>query len=125
MSDHVKCKICGEWGWINSHKCAPVWEARMYDPKWDQEWSEVYAYDEGAAAEKFAEEYDHNGEYDIVRRGSAEIEVRRPGEDAITLVDISAESVPEYYGYVRTPKGVEAQTVSDDCSAVDQQSEAR
>lgn len=114
MSNHRRCKTCGEWGWFGegalrfgAHKCAPIWEAHMHETKWQDDWSEVHANDAEEAASKFAEEYDRGGDYDIIRRGSAEIEVRKQGDETVTLVDVSAESVPQYRAYARTPQGTE------------------
>lgn len=105
MSDWGKCSTCGEYGWLASHKCAPIWEARLFETKWDEEWREVHGRDQEEAAAKFCEDYDRDGDYDIIRRGSAEVQVRKPGEEDIVLVDVSAESVPEYSAWIRSPPG--------------------
>lgn len=86
------------------HACPPLWEARVFETKWQNEWHEVHGNDPEQAAARFCEIYDRNGDYDIVRRGGDEIEVRKPGDDEIIMVDVSAESVPHYYGHVRKPK---------------------
>jgi len=110
MSDFQKCRTCGEWGWLTgsfalpAHKCAPIWEVRMHRTRWEEDWTETHADDAEGAAAKFAEDYDRNGEYGIVSSGSAEVEVRKPGEDAMTIYDISAESVPQYTAHARTPQ---------------------
>lgn len=102
MSDYVKCKICDKWGYKNSHKCPPVWEVRMYERRWEEDWVEVYATDAEDAATTFAEQSDRGGDYDIIRRGSAEVEVRKQGETEVTQWDIQAESVPEYTAWEAT-----------------------
>jgi hypothetical protein len=108
MSDYRRCPHCRENGWFDrpfgNHTCSPVWEARLFGAG-DDEWLDVRADDAETAAEKFCDQYDSGGDYDIIRSGSAEVEVRKPGEEAITLWDISAESVPEYHAYPRrTPQ---------------------
>lgn len=100
---YQRCKVCEEWGWTDKHSCPPIWEARIFETKWQEDWHEVRANSPERAAQKFAEEYDCHGDYDILKRGSEEVEVRKQGEETITLVDISAESVPTYYAEVRDP----------------------
>src|SRR5450759_1196350 len=105
MSDFRKCPACGEYGWFNApilaHVCAPVWEARIYTRKYEEDWHEVHANDAERAAAKFCETYDQNGDYDIVRRGGEEIEVRKLDDDKVIIVDVESESVPHYYGHAR------------------------
>lgn len=98
---YERCKTCREWGYADSHKCPPIWEVRIYETKWQEDWHEVHASDAERAAQKFAENYDCQGDYDIVKRGSTEVEVRKQGDDQIAHVDISAEAVPHYYAHVR------------------------
>lgn len=73
----------------------------MHETRWKEDWSEVYARDPEDAAEKFAEERDQGGDYDIIRGGSAEIEVREQGSTETYIVDVAAESVPQYTGSLR------------------------
>lgn len=108
MSDYVRCKRCGGWGWTGelagrygAHACPPIWEARILKTRWENDWTEVHARDAEDAASKFCERYDSDGEYSIIQDGGAEIEVRKLGEDQITQVEISAESVPTYYAHAR------------------------
>lgn len=101
MSNYVKCRTCGHWGFADKHACPPIWEARIFETKWQNDWTEVYATDAEDAAERFAEEYDQGGDYTIIRDGNAEIEVRRQGSDEAAIFDISAESVPEYTAHAR------------------------
>lgn len=108
IKDHRRCTTCGEWGWFNrpslNHVCAPRWEARLYEPRFQEDWREVFAHDIEAAAAKFCEIYDQGGDYDILRRRSAEVEVRKYDTGKIVIVDIRADSVPQYYGRVRAEK---------------------
>lgn len=101
MSDYQMCRQCKEWGWTNSHRCPPAWEARLVGDG-DDEWRDVHAYDAEAAAAKFCDLYDSDFEYSIVQSGEAEVEVRRLGEEEITLWDITAETVPQYNAYARS-----------------------
>lgn len=98
---YERCGICDEWGYGGKHQCPPIWECRVFETKYENDWQEVYAVDAERAAEKFAEDYDCHGDYDIVKRGCEEIEVRKAGSADIMMVDISAESRPHYYGSVR------------------------
>lgn len=97
------CEKCSGH-YITSHTCPPLWEARVYETKWENDWTEVYGVNEEDAAEKFAEQYDCGGDYDIVKRGGEEIEVRKLGEDKIVIVDVHAETVPQYQGAIREPR---------------------
>jgi hypothetical protein len=101
--DFRLCKTCGEHGWFDqafgNHVCPPIWEASMVG---DDDWHEVRAADAETAAEKFCQQYDSGGDYDIIRRGSAEVEVRKPGDGGeVTVWDVTAESVPEYRAWQR------------------------
>jgi hypothetical protein len=95
-----KCPTCKKYGWLDTHKCAPVWEVRI---KGDEEWSEQHGDDPEDAAADFAERLDHNSnEYEIVSRGGDEFEVRKPGETEILSVRVYAQMVPTYTGHVVT-----------------------
>lgn len=119
MSDFRRCAVCGEHGWFNTkttdlttmnHVCAPVWEARIFTRQYEEEWRTVHATDAEDAAAKFCEEYDQDGDYDIIRRGGEEIEVRKPDDENIIIVDVDAESVPHYYGHARVKTSEKAET---------------
>lgn len=106
MEGFQRCPTCQKFGWFGEkfgreHQCAPIWEARLHETKWTEDWIEVRAQDAEEAAREFCERYDCEGEYSIIRRGSAEVEIRKPGEDTITIFDVSAESVPTYYAHER------------------------
>lgn len=111
MGDFRRCAACGEYGWFETggslihmdHVCKPVWEARIFTRKWEEDWATVHASDAEEAAAKFCEEYDCGGDYDIVRRGGEEIEVRKSADDPVVIVDVEAESVPHYHGHERKP----------------------
>lgn len=97
------CKNCDEH-YLTTHTCPPLWEARIFETKYQNDWTEVHAKDPERAAARFAELYDRGGDYDIIKRGGDEIEVRKPGEDSIVLVTVSAEAVPQYYGRLQVAR---------------------
>jgi hypothetical protein len=106
MTDFRRCPICGENGWFGAlhnanHVCDPTWEARIFTRQYEEEWTTVHGSDAEDAAAKFCENYDAGGDYDIVRRGGDEIEVRKSEGAEIVIVDVEAETVPHYYGHER------------------------
>lgn len=102
VSNYGRCSICREYAFLDRHRCPPIWEARIHETKFEEDWSEVYADSADSAAAKFAEEYDAGGDYTIIRRGSAEVEVRKPGETEFIIFDIQAESMPQYSAWARS-----------------------
>jgi hypothetical protein len=109
MVGFERCPTCREFGWFGEkfgreHQCAPIWEARICETKWENGWMEVRAHDAEEAASKFCQRYDSDGEYSILQSGEAEVEVRKLGEDDVTVVEITAESVPTYYAHARSPQ---------------------
>lgn len=97
-----QCPTCGGYlyGRPSNHVCPPMFECR-FDEQWkdDRDWRETYARDAESAAEKFAEEYDCENEYNILRQGERceqVIEVRST-DGTITRWNIHAESLPHYY----------------------------
>ena len=99
------CPKCNDH-YILNHVCGPAWECREFETKWQNDWTEVRAHDAERAAEKFCEMQDRGGDYDVIRRGSAEVEVRQSGSEEIKLIDVWAESVPQYHGRVRQQTAV-------------------
>lgn len=58
---------------------------------------DMYAGDAESAATDWAEEYDRNGEYDILRRNGGEVPVFVRDEDGVvTCWNVYGESVPSY-----------------------------
>jgi hypothetical protein len=108
MSDFRKCTVCREWGWfdgkLGNHICKPSWEARLLETKWENGWTDCRGRDAEEAASNFCQRYDSDGEYSIIQSGEAEVEVRKLGSDEVTVVEISAESVPTYYARARSPQ---------------------
>jgi hypothetical protein len=95
---YVQCRVCGKYGWTDTHVCAPEWEWRSDDLHDKDEWSGrlVRAHTAEMAAALAGEVYDE-GERELVRGGEATIWVRRIGEADVTKWTITAEAVPEYY----------------------------
>ncbi len=93
------CKDC-DAHYMTTHTCPPLWEARIFETRFQNDWAEVHGHDPEAAAARFAELYDRDGDYDIIKRGGDQIEVRKPGDETIILVNVSAESVPQYYASI-------------------------
>ncbi len=98
MSDYRRCKTCGEFDFLNSHKCQPCYEASAPEAFGEDEWQKVYAYDEKEAAEKFAEEYDRD-EHDLMNGGDMEVWIRKPGEIEIFKFNCTGEAIPTYYAH--------------------------
>lgn len=113
------CRNCGEYIYESTaalhgrlHQCPPEWELIAEDELEHisvpgrtcrpPEWTLVYAYDEEAAAEKWAEEYDCNGDYAIVGGSPAVVYTRKVAdEDFIGPTrarrwSVSGESRPHY-----------------------------
>ena len=84
----------------NSHRCPPEFVCEPADTKGYGEGYEqtICASDAEAAAEKFCEQWDAGGDYDIIRGGEFEVKVTDRGGD-VTYWHIVAESVPSYSAY--------------------------
>lgn len=97
-----RCKTCGDFPLFpESHKCPPIWLCQLKGDSAD-EWEEVYARDAEAAAEKFAEKWDIESEYSMLRGFSDYIVSVKPSDaepDGVARqFAITAEAVPTYYG---------------------------
>ena len=101
MSDYKyeRCATCGEFGWVNTHMCPPAWI--VWSPEHGQAEDDartVRAWDAERATEKWAEEFDADGDYTIVAGHEATVYVRSgSGEGPIESYVVKGESVPEYY----------------------------
>lgn len=87
-----KCETCGEYGFVDTHKCPPAWEARF---EWqdDDDWKVVYAYDEEMAAQRLSE-LKTDSESPI----QFEVSVRPAWTDrkpTVFIIDVEYE--PKYY----------------------------
>lgn len=94
-----KCPVCNQWGFMDIHKCPPLWCTYV---KWgtetpeDDEWSQHRGKYEEDVAKLAGEEYD-SGEYSLLRGGSVEVLVRNLETNVITQYTVTAEAVPQYY----------------------------
>lgn len=95
MSDFQKCTECGEFDWIRTHTCPPLWEVQIAEYMHD-EIRTVRAHSDELAAEKFAELYDAEGDYPIVDGPATTVKVRRYSTDDWTIFEVEGETVPSY-----------------------------
>jgi len=93
MSDFKRCKICGEYGWLDTHKCQQAWDAVTsdYDPKYEDV-ERVYAGSGKEAAEKCLGE--HHSDWDYPEE--LEMWVRKVGETKWEKYMVTVEPVPEF-----------------------------
>lgn len=97
MSDFAWCKTCGEYDWLNKHRCPPLFKVKRKED--DDEYARnVYARDAERAAEKFCARHDSDFDYQIIENKEADIEVW-PIDDPGKRVSlhIVAEMVAEYW----------------------------
>ena len=87
------CPICKQYvfDW-EKHKCPPnAFECRLHE--YGDIWGTVYAYDSGAALDKYCEDNFSNWEYP----SNFEVEIRKAGTDGpIELYDVEVQPVPEF-----------------------------
>lgn len=99
MSHFGRCPKCGDYGDLHFHKCPPFFEVQRIDENpANAEWeTRVYAHDEEEAAEKWAEDDDNNSaEYSIAQGTPEKVRVRRLGETAFRVFEVSGEYIPSY-----------------------------
>jgi hypothetical protein len=102
--DVSKCPTCGEYANIPMHTCKPIWKVAI-DPspqhaKWSErplpdEYRDTHARDGKEAAERFAELYDIDEGYPIVRGECARLWVVSPDGEVFKW-EVSGESEPVY-----------------------------
>lgn len=94
INDFGKCTRCGEYGFLNAHRCSPVW--LVSDENSDEEWNEwklLHARDAEQAAERFCERSDANqGDYPSHRT----VYVKQDEDSPAIAYDVSCELVPSY-----------------------------
>lgn len=98
-------KVLADTCYCKRFECAQPWQGAVSPCNF----SPVWAYDAEAAAEKYAEECDQDGEYTILKNGSAEIWVQ-DADGVCTRWSIEAESEPQYHAHqlefpAATPSG--------------------
>ena len=98
LGEFDRCEICGEWGWLRSHKCPPKWkvvcfEALAFPETLHDEWETIHASDASGAAEKYMARADRAiaefTEYDVVV-------VQAWDGDEQKFFSVRGELVPEY-----------------------------
>jgi hypothetical protein len=98
LSDYGRCPGCKQWGYLSTHRCAPlflVW--RPDDQETEEDARTFHARDAEEAAERWAEEDDQaSADYAIVGGSSADLTVRGP-DGALTRWTVTGEAVPEYH----------------------------
>ena len=87
-----KCKNCGEIGFLDSHKCKPVWDAILQDYNDTDEPMKTFGYEAESAALKFAEDNFSNFDYPE----EMEVWVKKPDEIDWQKFYITVESVPSF-----------------------------
>lgn len=106
MSEYERCRVCGEWGWMASHQCPPMWDIYCPDHGDDAETARAfYGTDAEDAVEKWAERADSDSaEYSIVGGQPATVFVRPAGGDgAWEKWVVEGEAVPEYRAHKEPP----------------------
>jgi len=90
-----KCTKCGEFGFIDTHRCPPTWlvSDENSDGEWNY-WTRIYADDAEKASEKFSARRDASqGEYPSYRT----VYVKQDeGDSPAVAYDVSCEAVPSY-----------------------------
>lgn len=101
------CPRCHRWHFrrcdCQLFQCGQPWRGGVEE----HSWRDVYATDAEQAAERYCEESDCDGDYTIIRNGSAEVWVRNVVNE-VTKFNVEAESVPTY-----TAHEAKADTTSD------------
>jgi hypothetical protein len=95
MSDYVKCSICKEYGWKDTHQCQPSWDIIRADYHDEDDPQRSYGYDAESAVIKFAEDNFSNWEYP----NSIEIWIRVSEDDEWQKFEVEVESVPSFSAY--------------------------
>ena len=59
---YEKCGICGEYDFVNRHKCKPIFYVNHPDYNGD-DWDKIRGSYEEDAAEEYGRKYNENGDY--------------------------------------------------------------
>lgn len=97
--EYKQCKICNKWGYVDTHKCPPIWQTYCLwgnETPDEEEWNEYYARYPDEAAELAGEAYDSE-EYHLLSGSELEVLVRNPETKEIQKYTVTGESVPKYY----------------------------
>lgn len=95
MSGFRKCADCGEYDWMDKHKCPPLWRVQIPEYE-DGEWTRIYARTAALAAEKHAELFDSQGDYPIVDGPPVKVIVRSMSRPDVEVFEVEGETVPQY-----------------------------
>lgn len=93
----IRCGTCGEYDFMDRHTCPPIHQCRFAHDD-EEGWRTIHAQDAEEAAAKFCEQVDQEGDYHVIRNGSATVLTRRTRDDAWRQVEVSAETRPHYMG---------------------------
>jgi hypothetical protein len=100
------CPKCGQWSLFpESHQCPPEWRCWEEENETAEDGSTVRARCAETAAEKYAEEYDSEGDYMIVHGTDATICVRAKAGGDVERFQVSGEVVPQYHARKLGEKG--------------------
>ena len=88
-----KCKKCGEYGWSESHRCAPQWNAICPDCDDADAPEKAFGSDAKEAALYFAEQNFSRLDYPE----NCEIWVKKEDETEWQKFDITVEAIPSFY----------------------------
>jgi hypothetical protein len=93
-----RCSTCGEWAFASvKHRCPPAFVCVPVDDFADTSGQRtVYAYFVEDAATKFAETWDCDSEYPLMRGNTLRLRITAP-DGAVALLDVTGESVPAYH----------------------------
>jgi hypothetical protein len=96
VTTFAKCSTCGEYAFMDKHKCHPLWEV-YEDGYTEEDLREVHGMDARDAVETWAAQWDSDGDYGILRSGSPiKVYVRPKGEKEWQTFGVHGESVPTY-----------------------------
>ncbi len=89
MSEYQRCETCGEFGWVETHRCPPAWDVRLDG---EERLRAVFAIADRYAAELFVERcYE-----DLDGPRLVAIGVRKHGSSGPwKLFDVEVDWVPE------------------------------
>jgi hypothetical protein len=98
------CKTCGNFKMFDSHLCPPAFKCLPEGETYEET---IYARDAETAAEKYAEQFDSEYDYSILRGTAMRMQVTSP-DGEVSYFEVTGESVPEYSASgIEAPSGVE------------------
>ena len=91
-SSYGKCINCGEWEFLDGHRCLPEWDAFLFDYGSEEDHGVTHA----SNAEDAALNYATNGFSDWDYPNDMIICVKRPSEAEWQKFNITVEAVPHF-----------------------------